>query len=184
MTSPNTTGSTTTTAAASTPSNHHQGIRSRKDSNGSMSSTATTPPANSLDANAIDKRLDTVGSIRYNRSLRLGTGSHGTQVYQGFYRSQPAAIKRIPRQAPDVSSTTMTGLDAATEHEIQLLVTLSKYKSEPLASLKKKMTQYDSWESDLAASHTQLQHQQDDAVDFDSVIGGGCNNIVQYFGRV
>ena len=61
-----------------------------------------------------DRRITSIGKITYNKSVRLGSGSHGTLVYEGFYGGVPAAIKRIPKME------TSSAIDA----EIKLLLSM------------------------------------------------------------
>lgn len=76
-----------------------------------------------------DRRLEVVGQIRYNRSLRLGTGSQGTQVYQGFFKNIPAAIKRLPRHHSNGENDAAIP-DSTAEREIKLLIALSKQQQQ------------------------------------------------------
>jgi len=99
----------------------------RRGSSATTSASSTLSSAASLTGGALpvdverDRRYETVGLIRYNRSQRLGTGSQGTMVYQGFYGTQPAAIKRMHRVHHGSS-----GSDPIADKEIHVLIALAE----------------------------------------------------------
>jgi ankyrin repeat protein len=128
-----------------------------------------------------DRRYESVGKIRYNRSQRLGTGSQGTMVYQGFYDTHPAAIKRMHRVGQGGP------LDPLADKEIHVLIALGRSSAAAAAAAAAAAGggtstsvagrgRRDAWSDGPAEAPV------DDVVS--RLIAEGRQHIVHYYGRV